>query len=122
MKTSVKSFWLFLPILFAGFVWTVGCAGLARQHPDPLAGWKPDFDSRPSDQAIEKDYQNYIQKLPTKERISAGPVESFQDGTGQHAVRIIIGINGTVWENVLIYDKDNKRIKVIKYSNGGYAS
>jgi len=60
---------------------------------------------------ITDDYQDYIRNLSTDERKYAGPIHYFEDGAGQHAVRITIGINGTVWEHVLIYDKDNKRKK-----------
>jgi hypothetical protein len=111
---------LIFSFLLATIVWTAGCTMFAR-HSDPLVGWKPEFNSRPSDQIIEKDYQDYIQKLPPKERTSAGPIFYFEDGTGQQAVKIEIGVNGTSWVHVLIYDKDNKRIKVIKYVAGHYA-
>lgn len=52
-------------------------------------------------------------------------IEFFEDGTGQHAVTFesysdagIIG--GTSWEYVLIYDKNNKRVKTIRYVTGYY--
>jgi hypothetical protein len=41
---------------------------------------------------------------------------------GQHAVKIEIPLNGAYSEHVLFYDKENKRIKVIVYSGGRYAS
>jgi hypothetical protein len=31
-------------------------------------------------------------------------------------------LNGTAWNHVLIYDKDNKRVKVIKYVGYHYRS
>jgi hypothetical protein len=100
----------------ASLVWAVGCA-----TPNPLAGWKPA--SANPDQAIVNDYQNYIQKLPPEERkYAGGAIEIFEDGTGQHAIMIPIGLNGTVWRHVLIYDKDDKRIKTIKYASGNYGS
>jgi hypothetical protein len=106
-------------ILLAAFIWAAGCA--TQPHPDPLAGWQGDFNEQPN-QVIVNDYQNYIQKLPPEERKYAGVSDWLKDGTGQHAIRITIGLNGTVWEHVLIYDKDNKRIKTIKYSSGHYRS
>jgi hypothetical protein len=117
MNTTRFVFYIFL----AAFLCTVGCVGLWH-HPDPLAGWKPDFTSRPSDQAIERNYQDYIQQLPTKERNAVGPVFFFEDGTGQHAVAIEVSISGKEWRHVLIYDKLNKRIKAIKYLKGYYRS
>jgi len=92
------------------------------QHSDPLAGWKLDSDPYSGDQAIEKDYHDYIQQLPTEERKYAGPVSRFEDGTGQHAVLITIAQNGTDWAHVLFYDKKDKRIKVMKYVMGHYRS
>jgi hypothetical protein len=102
-------------ILLAACVWVVGCA-----TPNPLAGWKVYFHE--PDQTITNDYQDYIQKLPPEERKYAGGIQYFEDGTGQHAVKIEIGLNGTWWQHVLIYDKNDKRIKVIKYASGGYRS
>ena len=115
-------------LLLAVFIWAAGCA----TRPDPLAGWKPDFNTRPSDQIIEKDYQDYIKGLGLKP-IKMGALvtyasengnefvastDFFKDGTGQHAVKITISLNHAVWEHVLIYDKDNKRIRTIKYRSG----
>jgi hypothetical protein len=89
---------------------------------DPLAGWRPA--SHSADKAIVDDYQNYIQTLSPEEKKYLGPSPAglFEDGTGQHAIQITVGINGTVWRHVLIYDKDNKRIKTIKYASGDYMS
>src|SRR5277367_775607 len=101
-----------------------GCSCSApKPTPDPLAGWQMDF-SRKLDPSIEKDYQDYIQTLSPEEKQRLGPAPSsfFKDDAGQHAIEIKIGINGTVWEHILIYDKNNKRIKTIKYSPGGYRS
>jgi hypothetical protein len=77
---------------------------------------------RKSCKAIMSDYRDYIQKLPDEERNSVGPIFLFEAGAGQHAAEFKVGVNGTVWEHVLIYDKDNTRVKTIKYSNGGYRS
>jgi hypothetical protein len=100
-------------ILLAALVWAAGCAS---RTPDPLVGWKVDFDHQP-DQAIVKDYQDFIQKLPAKERDYVGTTDFVEDGTGQHAVSIEVFSNHTnaAWRYALIYNKENKRIKVIKY-------
>jgi hypothetical protein len=104
-------------LLLAIFAWVVSCV----THPDPVAGWQGDFNEQPN-QVIVNDYQNYIQKLPSEERKYAGVNDWLKDRTGQHAIVIKIGLNGTWWRHVLIYDKDDKRIKTIKYSTGGYRS
>jgi hypothetical protein len=88
-----------------------------------LASWKvllsPDNDKL--DKAITDDYRGYIEKLPNGEKESIGPIQFFENGTGGHAVRIEIALNRTDWAHILIYDKENKRIKVIKYAAGRYA-
>ena len=105
-------------ILLAAFVLTAGCA---TTTPDPLAGWH--FYSRTKvSQVITDDYQDYIQKLPPKKRNYVGDISFFEDGTGQHAVSIEINLNGTEWKHVLIYDKEDKRIKAMKYVSGHYRS
>jgi hypothetical protein len=112
-------------ILLAAILWGAGCAA-PKPALDPLAGWKVLLtrDSEKLNQAITDDYRDYIQKLPPEERkfVDDNNIWFYEDGTGQHAVRIEIGLNHTWWEHVLIYDKENKRIKVIKYPNGRYAS
>jgi hypothetical protein len=111
--------------LLAMFLCGFGCSS-PKPTPDPLAGWKVLFskDYEKLDKAIAVDYRDYIQKLPPEERkfVDDYSIWFYEDGTGQHAVRIEIPLNGTTWEHVLFYDKDNKRIKVIKYANGRYAS
>jgi hypothetical protein len=108
-------------VLLVAFVWVIGCAA-PKPTSDPLAGFHAA--SKGLDQLIVNDYQGYMENLSPEEKKYLGPYPAsfFEDGTGQHAVRIKIGLNGTVWLHVLIYDKDNKRIKVIKYSPGGYRS
>jgi hypothetical protein len=107
----------------AMFLCGFGCSS-SKPTPDPLAGFHFCFSQDPKylGEAIMVDYQDYIQKLPPEEKKLANYSHDFEDGTGQHAVLIEVGVNGTWWEHVLIYDKDNKRIKTIKYSNGGYRS
>jgi hypothetical protein len=126
MKAPIKNFvsGLIVLVFSTGFVWTIGCA---TRTPDPLAGWKSGptaYEGNPFNKAITDDYRSYIQKLPSDERHSVSDfgVRFFENSTGQRAVRIEIGVHGTWWEHVLIYDKDNKRIRTIKYTNGGYRS
>jgi hypothetical protein len=117
MKTTRLIFYILSTALVVG----MGCA--RKPAPDPLAGWQLDFSpSRPSDKIIEKDYENYIQELPSGEKNSAVVSGYFEDARGQHAIKLQTSVNGTVWLHVLIYDKDNKRIKTIKYAIGQYAS
>jgi hypothetical protein len=101
-----------------------GCRCSApKPAPDPLAGFRPAGLYTPdTNKAITEDYKNYIRTLSPEEQKYIGPIFFYEDGTGQHAVKIEIGINGTSWVHVLIYDKDNKRIRTIKYSTGRYAS
>ncbi|HSY17824.1 MAG TPA: hypothetical protein VK815_05790 [Candidatus Acidoferrales bacterium] len=105
-------------LLLAAMVWLVGCA---TPHPDPLAGWHvSDFRDFHSNTAIVADYKIYMQTLSPEEQRSAAPVFCYENGTGQHAVKITIGLEGVVWRHILIYDGDNRRIRVIKYKSGGY--
>ena len=114
MNISRITLWI---LLAASICWT-GCEMFAS-HTNPIEGWQADFKHEPS-QAIENDYQDYIQKLPPGERPFASVGGWFKDATGQHAINIEIALDGTWWNHVLIYDKDNKRIKVIKYVGGHY--
>jgi len=109
--------------LLAVIVWTNGCS-IFGHRPDPLSGWNALVGGRELDEFEEasgNDYKDYVQKLSPEERdeIITQPF-FFKDGTGQHAIKIEIPLNGTWWVHVLFYDKDNKRIKVIKLKNGSY--
>jgi hypothetical protein len=101
-----------------------GCSCSApKPAADPLAGWQKNYTTQPSDQIIEKDYQDYIRNPSTDEQKFTGPVLYYHNGTGQRAVQIEIDIDGKdCWYHILFYDKDNKRIKVIKYFYGRYRS
>jgi hypothetical protein len=99
-----------------------GCSCTAtKPTPDPLAGWKLIGFESPN-KTIADDYKDYVQKLSVEEKNGLGSIQFFEDGAGQNAVRIEIALNGADWAHVLIYDKTNKRIKVIKYAIGRYAS
>jgi hypothetical protein len=118
-KNPINNFAPVFLMLMAMFLFGFGCNS-SNPAPDALAGWHKDYGK--IDQSIVNDYQNYIQHLSPEERRSVGLIHSYEDGTGQHAVEIIIGINGRYWRHILIYDKDDKRIKTIKYATGYYAS
>jgi hypothetical protein len=122
MKTQFKNLAnnlvLFFLALMTMFICGCGC-NTSKPIPNPLASFHPA--SQNPNQIIEKDYQDYIQTLSPEERQSPS-VHFFEDGTGQHAVDIIIGMNGRWWRHILIYDKADKRIKTIKYKTGYYAS
>jgi hypothetical protein len=113
MKTKIVS--LFFLTTFALIT---GC-NVPEPIPDPLAGWKIAFKHEP-DQAIGKDCQDYIQslKLSPEKGTYVAYIEFFEDGTGQHAERITVSVNKTDWAHVLIYDKNDRRIKTIKYVTG----
>jgi hypothetical protein len=108
-------------ILFSFLVASVfgsGCScEMFANHTDPIPGWQIEFKREPG-QAIKKDTQDYISKLPAEDRKYIAYQEWFTDGKGQHAIKITIGLNGTNWRHVLIYDKDDKRIKAVKYISG----
>jgi hypothetical protein len=104
------------------FLCGFGCSS-SKPTTDPLVGWQKDFSPvGPGDKVIEKDFQDYIQKLPSDERPYAHQFGYYKDGKGQHAVLIEVDLNGTAWNHVLFYDKDNKRTKVIKYVGWHYMS
>jgi len=121
-------------ILFAVFVSFSGCA---TKEPDPLAGWKSIGDisyvvdskhNYPSkvqcNTEIIQDVQNFIQKLPSNERgYNLGPFQLYEDGTGQHAVEFkdFVGPYTSV-QYAIFYDRQNKRIKVVKYGHSQYMS
>jgi hypothetical protein len=120
IKNPINNLALVCLMLMPMFILGFGC-NTSKPTPDPLAGWQMDFNSQP-DQMIEMDYQDYIQTLTPDERKFARAGHYYKDGTGQHALVVEIALNGTWWNHVLIYDKDNKRIKTIKYSPGSYRS
>jgi hypothetical protein len=118
MKITRFTFCFLLAVFLGGF----GCSS-SRPTPDPLTGFHvSDLKNLHSNKAITDDYQDYIQKLSPEERKYTGPISFFEDGTGQHAVVIEVALNGTVWNHVLFYDKDNKRTKVMKYVGYHYMS
>lgn len=107
-------------LLAAASLGLAGCSTTSSSaNHDPLMGWNFDLGSQP-DQAIVRDYQGYIQNLPPDLRSHVGIINIFKDGNGQHAVRIEVGQNGAPLENILFYDKDGNRVRVVKYDGNNY--
>jgi hypothetical protein len=122
LNNPVKNFAPVFLMLVAMCLLGFGC-NTSKPAANPLAGWKIDFNEQPS-QAITRDYQDYIQKLPPEERTFVGPVFYLEDGTGQHAFDAEVSIKGknASWHYAFIYDKENKRVKVVKYGYTKYQS
>jgi len=72
---------------------------------------------------ITDDIQSFINSLPQKSQV-AGTRSFFQDGTGRIGVSLeIFSTKQTSgWYYAIIYDKDRKRIKAIKYGYYWYMS
>jgi hypothetical protein len=122
IKRSINKLGFVFLMLMSTFILGCGC-NTSKPIPDPLAGFHASsLGNLDSNKAITDDYKTYIRTLSPEEQKYAGPILFYEDGTGQHAVRIEIGLNGVWWEHVLFYDKNNKRVKTMKYSNGGYQS
>jgi hypothetical protein len=118
-KNPINKLAIIFLLLMAMFVLGFGC-----NASDPLKGWNLCFSQDPAklDKAIQADYKDYIQKVHPDEIV--GNIALLEDGTGQHAVSIEIFIKGknASWQYALIYDKENKRIKTIKYGYTRYQS
>jgi hypothetical protein len=137
---KITSFFLALAV----FALVAGCESTT----DPLAaGWKSvtpigykvgemsaDISPIPGYPTISDDVQKFVNQLPVDHLADyAGGgtrrwcywifgVTLFEDGTGQHAVKIEINRVNHDENYVLIYNKSNIRIKTIRFSSGHYAS
>jgi hypothetical protein len=121
MKIISKYFSYFgLALALCAMIFSGCSCSATKSMPDPLAGFHAA--SKNPGQVITTDYQNYIQTLSAEEKRNVGPIQFFEDRTGQHAISITIGMNGRYWRHILVYDKDDKRIKTIKYKTGYYQS
>jgi hypothetical protein len=110
-----------LSILFAVIGLLAGCS--SQPTPDPLAGFHvSDLQNLDSNKAITDDYKSYIHTLSPEEQKFATLDYYYEDGAGRHAVLITVGLNHMNWRHVLIYDKDGKRLKTIKYMSGNSMS
>ncbi len=121
-KNSIKNFALIFLALMTMFICGCGC-NTSKPTPDPLVGFHIDALHTPdSNKAIADDYHNYIRTLTPEEQKYIDGTTFYEDGTGQHAVVIEVDLQPTAWNHVLIYDKDYKRIKVVKYISFHYRS
>jgi hypothetical protein len=115
MKRIIKYnyFWFGLALLVALIF---GCRCITSKPAlDPLAGWKSIGFGSPN-KAITDDYQGFIENLkPKNSNLYVTETDFYEDGTGQHAVKLTMETNPRVYvEYILIYDKSNVRTKVIK--------
>jgi hypothetical protein len=117
--------WLLLRFT-AIFIALLCVAGCATPAPNPLTGWSfcTGKERDILQISLSEDYHDYINKLPPKVRyyVQDYNIRFFKDGTNQHAVKIEIPLKGSYIQHVLFYDNQNKRVKVIVYSDGKYAS
>ena len=121
-KNPINRFALVFLMLMAMLLLGFGC-NPSKPTPDPLADFHVgDFRTLEANKSITDDYKSYIQKLPPEDIKYARMSGYYEDGMGQHAVVIEVDLNGTAWNHVLFYDKNNKRTKVIKYVGYHYMS
>jgi len=93
----------------------------AKPAQNPLAAWRIVRYGQPG-AAIEKDYKDYVEKLPTEERMAAAVSHYLENDSGQHAILVEVALKGTWWYHILVYEHDDTRANVIKYSPGKYRS
>jgi hypothetical protein len=130
VKNSVRCsgyiFALSMAVLF-------GCTCAApKPEPDPLSGWTfRAFDeySVPGkeghyhvEKSVTDDYEAFIKTNNLK--VFGAITGFFEDGTGQRAVEFeaFPGEPNASWSYVLIYNKENRRVKVIRYGYKRYQS
>ena len=121
-KSTVEriSIWIALGLCLMAIF---GCSNL-RPEPDPLTGFTiSSLGKLDSNKAIVNDYKDYLKKLPPKQQ---GPCQIlfYENEAGQHAVHMEIfeGNQNASWQHVLIYDKNNNRIKAVRYGYVKYES
>src|SRR5262249_25592731 len=97
---------------------------------NPLEGWKEIRKARegcPFDKAICDDYKRYLDRLSSGQiaLLSDWDIEFYEDGIGRHAVMIrnvrkVGWVYNYTYNHILIYNKSNKRTKVIRHRTGTY--
>jgi len=103
-------------------VLTGGCIGLGS-YANPLAGWQ--FLSMSQvPKVLTDDVGDFLRSLPDQKGHDSGATIFFQDGTGQIGVSIGMYLTRKTvrWYYAIIYSKDYKRLKVIKYGYTWYMS
>jgi hypothetical protein len=131
-------------VILSILVFCSSCSHVPRWPPavDPLKGWKSwrpyDEESNPPiyadkgrsvvqralpathtplDKAIKDDYEQYLEK--DEPRYYAMEILFFEDGTGQHAVRVqTFTRDRDSYYYIFIYDESNARVEVLKYYYG----
>ena len=127
MKMRIKNtigYLLFAGILSAMMISGCSCS-TSKPTPDPLAGFHwSSLVNLDNNKIINDDYHDYINKLPAEQKGIVGDISFLEDGTGQHAVCIQIfeQNKNASWQHVLIYDKENRRIKAIRCGYRRYQS
>ena len=72
MKITKLKFGILSAAMICVFAMLIGCGcETFENHTNPIEGWQIDFKSQPS-QTVQKDSQDYISKLPARERIGMG--------------------------------------------------
>ena len=111
-------------LIWAAFALVAGCAS-QKSYSDPLASYHwSSLSDLENNKAISEDSKNYIQTV-TPGETRGYSLNYYANGTGKHAVEIIIIEKGAIttrWKHILIYDRDNKRTKTLKYVNDMDAS
>ena len=90
-----------------------------------MAGWKilGTIDRAPIPKTVEQEARAYFQILPAEEKHWLGNddhINYYEDRTGQHAGVLDAFHDSEFWAVALIYDRDNRRIRVLRYSWGSY--
>jgi hypothetical protein len=80
-------------LLSAALFCVLGCT-TSKPTPNALAGWRTAWKEQP-DQAVERDFQQYVQSLPPEEKMASKPGSYLEDGTGQHALVLEVAVKGT---------------------------
>jgi len=94
-----------------------GCS-FSKPKTDPLAGW---HSCEKVPQTVEADVQHYIDGLSPYQREHIVFTDLYELN-GQYAVRLTLALNGDDWNHIIIWDKNYKRIKVIKFIANRYVS
>lgn len=124
MRNSLKYYASVAALLALVAAIVLGCGRSdSKAIPDPLAGWQKAYKEEPS-QAIEKDYRDFIQKLQSEGKGQAQVTGYYKNESGQHLINIEIFEHdkNASWQYALVYDKDDKRVKMIKYGYVEYQS
>ena len=130
IQHSIRYSWLLFALSMSVFF---GCTCAApKNESDPLLGWN--FCTFDEFSVPGKEYHYHLEQLVTDDykifiktnnlNVFGAITGFFEDGSGQRAVEFEAfpyGQNAS-WHYVLIYNGENKRIKVIRYGHKKYQS